>query len=411
MDYIWENIQSSPHSDRVIFLKNQAYQYAAKKSFKAAFKEKWHVDIPDFDIEVKRLPSLAYKPKFKTRLRNANADTWHAFIQIFDKGRSLEYATGAYNMRYEILFRLINGQDLSIITNRVVFLNIVQWAPLPGQIVLTRLPGDPAQFMSLIDSIANFTIDTTAAYNKEFEIGLAYVYDETEINLTPKHRVSKFPVATLRVDVDEVGKHKNVGSNSLGGALTLLTGIRTDKVKSVKYMATHSFFDVDDTIKVTMKYIDEQSAERERVNHDDGYKSLEKSEYNSARILDKDSRNYITKGADTLGWYMVSFERSAKVWKQMWNGIDTATINILPFEWNNGFTREMRLTGKLNDQDFSMETIENGANQKFVLNGEYIAKVNGRNSFNASLFHDLDQETVNVIAVLCKISDYYFRYE
>jgi hypothetical protein len=411
-DYVWENTPGVPSkADRVIFLKEASFRDEARKSFINAFEKIWFADVPSFDINIKPLPAFSFRPKFKTKLKNADSGVMYAFIQVFDKGQSLNYESGASQTDFEILFRLINGKDGSTVSDRATFISFVRNAPIAGEIVLNRLPGDPASFTNLIDSVAVFTLDTAAADNKQFEIAPAYVYDKIQLHLTRNQTLSKFSISTDRVKIEEVGKKKNIVGNSLAGAFTLLSGVGTEKVKAVKHVATHSFFDGTDTFYASMKYADEQRAERERVKHDDGYKSLEKGEYYSARILDKQATNFVLKGEDTIGWFKVNFEGSSAAWNQMWNGYDTSTIKSFPSEWNNALTTEMRLSGQIGKQDFSLVTLDKGAIKKLTINNVQVANTYGRNTLQAALFHDISEENLNINIVLSRVCNYYFNFQ
>jgi hypothetical protein len=411
-EYVWEHTPGVPaKADRVIFLKEASFRDQARKSFIDAFQKIWFVDVPVFDINIKPLSGFSFRPKFKTKLKNADMDVMYAFIQVFDKGQSLNYESGAYQTEFEILFRLINGKDGSIVSDRATFISFVRKAPLGGEIVLNRLPGDPVSFMNLIDSLAVSTLDTNATDHKQFELRPAYVYDKSQLHLTRKQTVGKFSISTNRVKIDEIGKKKNVVGNSLAGAFTLFSGVGTEKVKAVKYEATHSFFDGTDTIYVPIKYSDEQRAGRERVKHDDGYKSLERGEYYSARILDKEAINFMLKGVDTIGWFKVNFEGSSAAWSQMWNGFDTSTITSFPSEWNNVLTTEMRLSGQIGKQDFSVVTLDKGAIKKLTFDDVHVANIYGRDTLQAALFHDISEENLNIIIALSRACNYYFNFQ
>jgi hypothetical protein len=160
-----------------------------------------------------------------------------------------------------------------------------------------------------------------------------------------------------------------------------------------------------------MKYSDEQRAGRERVKHDDGYKSLERGEYYSARILDKEAINFMLKGEDTVGWFKVNFEKSSAAWSHMWNGFDTSSITSFPAEWNNALSTEMRLSGQIGKQDFSLVTMDKGAIKKLTINDVHVANTYGRDTLQAALFNDISEDNLKINIVLSRICNYYFNFQ
>jgi hypothetical protein len=401
-EYTWQKdfTESTP---RLIIPMDDSAKQLIKNSFVKSMQKHWNIDLPDLTLDVKPLSFLASKPKFKTVIKDRDAASWYLFLQVYDKGNFSffpEPCDDSLTTTLELKCRLINGSNDSLVFDRNLIVEIYRQGPPPDQVVLKRLPAYPPGFVQGFDSIANWLFDTTAVAQRSLVLKPACRYDEKATYNNPLsvlyfdasregiHQLSvpEFSFQTLPVSYKKLDTKNNIGGNTAGGALTLLTGIQTNKRKSYAYQADNSFRDNDSIIHCMVNYVEVETAERRReTTHENGSKSYssKSTEYRLlGRYIDTASHHTITMGNEVLVTFSIQYLPPPVIENRQslaWNGSDSSTIMAMPKEWNNKTVEEdVFLDGKIAGDSFLMKTSKGTRIKDFYINDQLTMTLHGK---------------------------------
>jgi hypothetical protein len=376
------------------------------------------------------LSFLALKPKFKTQLKDKKPGKWYLFLQVYENiytpGNLLE--EDAISTVLELKCKLINGANDSVIIDKALTVNIQEETPPPDQVQLTRLPAYPASFVKGFDSIATWLFEPKPVSQKSLKLKPACIFQPTILmekpitklmfkrDLLGIHQLTApaFSFQASAPKVEKTGIKRNVGGRSVGGALTLLTGIGSSKTKSYEYKADYPFRDNDSTYHCFIGYTEDEMAERDRVRNNDGSVSTQSTDYKtSARYTNPHFLHVITMGADTLATFNITNKIEAAVLKsydQIWDGRDSSTIIHLPPVWNNKVPeRDLDISGKMGGISFNMKTLKGKRIKDFYINDQLVATIYGQNEpVIAYIFQPISTRKLKLFTILSSLPYFYF---
>jgi hypothetical protein len=438
-EYIWQKDQTAFANQRVIIPSDDSARHSMQHSFARAIQQRWNIEVPEFSLSVKPLSFFSFSgsPKFNTKLKDKQANTWYLFLQIYDRGNSfLSYNyDDSLSTTLELKCRLVSGTNDSVILDRSLSVNMYKEPAPPDQVVLVRLPSYPPYFVQAFDSIAAWLFQADEINEKNIRLKPACVFIET--NTTPS------PVAQLAFesDHDNIDHHtepvfsfhtpgpiyaktksiKNTGGNLASGAITLLSGVNINKERAFEYNADFPFEMKDSTAyHCVIHYAEHESAERERekTTDDNGSKmySVRSSSYNmNERHIDSSFLQVITLGRDTLATFHLVFkpgENEKNSYTRFWDGNDSATISALPRGWTNSKAiANAMLSGKMAGQPFFMNTSNEITAKEFFINGQPAMIMYGKTvPAKALLFQPLSAQQVKLFTILSAVPYAYFNY-
>lgn len=384
-DYIWQNklLTESTGSEVNILLKEE-YKRAIEKSFLAALQQRWKTEISPFTLKVKSFSLLSFSPtpKFNTKLKEKQPGTWYLFLQMFADGNAeFHNEDGSIGTPIYTKIKIVSAGDSVIFERNLTVKMNIEKAP-SDQVVLERLKAHPSNYLKAFDSIAVWLFQPENITKKDVWLKPACVFMERnqesptitrlifENSDTMIHQLTQpqYLFQTTGPTFTKQASNKNAGGNTASGAVTLFTGISINKVKINEYAASFPFKEDDGTVyNCIVNYAEKESSvrEREKTVGSDGSKSysLKSGAYSlSERRTDSQYVNIITRGTDTVANFTIHFTRNANNrshYKQLWDGIDSASIIDLPDEWNNKSEEDnimVRVTAA--DKVFYMETKE-----------------------------------------------------
>lgn len=439
-EYIWEKVGGSSlaqDKSRIIIASEDSARKAIGDYFAAALQKRWKIEMQDASLSVKPPAMFVMVPKFKTKLKEKQPGIWYLFLQIFDK-KEITYVSAENNERrlstLVLKCRLIDGGSDSMILDRVLTVELYEQPPPPGQVVLSRLPGYPSNFVQAFDSIAKWLFQPEDPGQKIIRIKPACVFTasasqaipvaELVFNSTSKSidhlTPPSFSFKTPGPGYKRLGVKRNWGGNTVGGVITLFTGISGNKVKIFEYSADFPFEENDSVYHCIVNYAERESAERtrEKTRNSDGSKSysLERGSYELVgRGTDSTFVNAITLADDTLATFWMSYISAAKErnnYKQYWDGSDSSTIAPLPREWNNIWGEDnVEIAGQMGANTFSMKTSAENNAKEFYLDDHLVMTVLGRVlPAKAFLFQSLSQHQIKMFTILASLPYPYFNY-
>lgn len=201
----------------------------------------------------------------------------------------------------------------------------------------------------------------------------------------------------------------------MAGHFTLLTGIGSTKTKSYKYRADYAYKDNDSTYHCLIDYLEDVTADRERVKDSDGSVSMQSTDFRlSARYADPKSQNVITLGEDTLAIFNITNKNEAIAltsYDQMWDGTDSTTIVPLPASWNNKFAeKDIVITGKMGADTFTMKSWKGKRIKEYYINDQLAVIFQGSSEpVSGLLFHPLSTRQLKLFTILSSLPYDYFN--
>ncbi|HWJ30218.1 MAG TPA: hypothetical protein VNS32_27025, partial [Flavisolibacter sp.] len=283
VEYVWER---QAGDNRIVVAKDSAYQKMLKASIANGIAGKRHVDMPSVDLKVIKLPSLRTQPKFTTSVSNADSTKRYLFLQFYDASIPINTNNTSFSARINVKYRLIAAGAEN--TDRYVSYKVFRRNPQPGQTVINRFPFLPMQFKMLCDTIVNSILNDETENEKEIWLDPACGYDEEHQISNPvafqfsnnRHSVTVsgdngFSMLLDSVTEERTGKVKHGVGNTASTLLTFFSNIDTDKKRSARYSANHTYSEGSSTYHAYINYVDSKVAERRRVKDEDGNKSIE----------------------------------------------------------------------------------------------------------------------------------------
>jgi len=429
IEYVWEKDRRAATMgtlSRVVFMAETSYQLWFKKNVVNAIRSCWQIEN-DFSITYRQLSGFSETPKFKTRLKDKDPSKIYLFLQLFDKADyyNISFDTATSGI-LKVNYQLISGKDNSVLANKFFTVKLLRLPTPAGQLPLVRLVGHPRDFINGLDTILAWCFKDSVAHDRDILLKPAVVFDSTAHEKQPVASLDythgggkimvknkpEFEITIMDATARQTGKRKNVGSNSVAGALTLLTGIETNKTRSYYFESDHPFSDGKQLFHCIMYYIEEEGSERRRIKHDDGSRSMERGDFvYLGRRVNTNAKNSIVVTGDTICNFFMSFNSHRPQHTKMWNGDDSTTIVPLPLTWNNNKINEIQLSGELLNNKFTLETSNDGVLKKFTINDKIVAVISGRPvPEKITLYSEVDKMTLKIFTILSLISDNYRNY-
>ncbi len=439
-EYEWEKFEGtmlSSNKSRIIFASEDSVKRSIKNAFAIALQKRWNLEMPEASLSVKPLGIFSNMPKFKTRLKEKKAGTWHLFLQIFDRGKGLFFSSEKEDNLVSTLVlkcRLIDGSNDSMILDRTLTVELYEQPAVPGQIVLSRLAGYPPNFVQAFDSIAKWLFQPEDPGQKIIRLKPACVFTNSASPVTPITELAfnsntksivhlnqpSFSFKTPGPGYKRVGVKRNLGGNTLGGAITLFTGIGGNKVRIFEYSADFPFEESDSVYHCIINYAERESAERtrEKTRNIDGSKSYSVSSGSYefvGRGIDSSFVHVITLGTDTLATFHISYISAANErnnYERYWDGSDSSTIAPLPKKWNNtGGEDNVEIAGQMGTNSFSMKTAAENNVKTFYVDDHIVMTVLGKGiPAKALLFQSLSLRQIKMFTMLASLPYPYFNY-
>lgn len=413
-------------------------EYAINDGIKACFARaaarRWNITMPDFSLAVKSPSPFTLTPKFKTKLKDKERGKWYMFLQFFETnyGNMFYNSEDSLTTLFELKCRIINGANDSVIIDKDMQVSLYRQKAPPDQIVLTKIPAYPASFINAFDSIATWLFQQEVVTNKSVWLKPACIFTETKRPGVPLMKLvfesdnkniqhvtePAFSFQEQAHNYTRIGVKRNVGSNTLSGALTLLTGVGSSKTRVFKYNTDLPFKEADSVYHCSMIYTEREAEERTRQKetYSDGTKSYSISNGDASideRRTDPTILNSISLGNDTLATFSIRYIADEfRDYTRLWDGTDSSTIIPLPKEWKKKNQEdEVVLSGMMGADSFSMKTSKEKAVKEFYINDLPILTVYGKYlPANALLFQQLSAQRLKVFTILSSLPYAYFNY-
>ncbi|MBL7699208.1 MAG: hypothetical protein JNK79_13670 [Chitinophagaceae bacterium] len=417
-EYIWHRTTGD---GRVVLMKDTTYQEMLKRSFIKTISQKWNRDVSGFSVRVNRLPLLRMEPKFNPSVSALDTSKWYIFLQLFDEGIAMNPDYSMLATRISVKYRLVQGaivkEDLS------ASYNIMRRQPAPGQVTLNRFPFYPSHLQYEYDTIAYYVVNGLPKAQDRIWLNAACGYTDspTPANMNLRecefddhhqsismHGEDGFTIMPDSTSVVKTGKFKHGMENTIGGLITFFSNVDSEKKRSTLYTAVHSFKEGFDNYKCSIHFVDTKVADRRRVKDEEGFKSLERSEYRSEKHIRPDVLHSITLNGDTMSEFQINYTVNSENFGKMWDGSDSSTIDTLSAELNNVGRVEMEVKGKVDNEQFELVTSDLGRIKKLKLNGEEVFALYGQDKVS---YHAMDSRKLKFALLLCLLCDKYYQYK
>ena len=421
-EYIYEKDISNPKPfSRIVLLEQDSAKKLFIKSFIRAFTQKWNLDVIEPQLTVKPLKGLALFPRFKTNLELRDPAKWYLFFQVYDINRFIYTNPSNNSSSWHIKFKLINGATDSAVAEKDFYVNFNRHNPVSGQLPILRLPAFPDDYYKSFDSVATWTVRDSKESEYTITLPQAMLYNanipkpDSVINeLSFKNLIyqityqgdPQFTLTRKNVNHTKTAVKKNVGGNIAGGALTLLTGIRTEKSKRKLLTADYHFADENKQYHCFIDYSEIESAERERKRNEDGSVSNQSGDLHlTSRYVDSNDQHYIVLNSDTIARFQLHYFREQNNYKQMWNGRDITTISPLPFKWKTGYGQaEVKINGEMYGLPFTMQTTNETRIKIFTVNNELALLIKGyEKPEHVQFFIPVKEEILKAVTILASL--------
>jgi hypothetical protein len=431
-DYIWQKdfgAMSANTLPRIIIAEQDSAKDIIKNSFIKSIQQHWNVELAEVSLSVKQLPLLSNEPKFKTRLKNKEPGKWYMFLQVYDEGNPFAY-NDSLSTTLKLKCIILNGANDSIIFDRALLVSMYK-APLStGEILLTRLPAYPAVFIQAFDSIAAWLFQTEAVSEKSILLKPACVFTETTLPGVPVANLSfindaqyihqltapEFLLHATGTNIERTDAKRNKGGNTAVGAITLLTGIRSDRSRSFQYSKDFSYEDGDSAYHCFVNYIEKETAEQHRETDEYKNRSVKSESFRLHwRYTDSTFINAITVNKDTLATFSITYAADAnnrRFYNQLWDGSDTTTITPLPAAWNNGSEENnFIVSGKIEGDSFLIKAVKETTVKEVYINNQLMLIMYGMQApAKALVFQPVSTRKLKVFTILCALPYPYFNY-
>jgi hypothetical protein len=428
IEYVWEKDRSAatdganPHA---ILLSDALYQSQFKENVTKAMQDKWPGTATNFSITYRQLPGLGVAPKFETKLKNKAPDKNYIFLQLFDK---TVYSKMSYDTVVSALFRvnykLVDGRNGASLSSKGFNVRLLRQPVAAGQVQLYKLAANPGDLLNALDSIIKRCLNDNTVTPVDLTVQPAVVYD-TSTQSSPTKKLNffsvddiiqlrddqSFAIRKMEVISRPTRKKKNVGGNLLGGALTVLTGVTSEKKKYYEYLDDHAFSDGKQLFHCLIGYTQFESTETIRVKNEDGNYELVHGEQYSGRFIDPKKDNNIIVIGDTVCTFKMHSNNRTYFYSKMWNGSDTSTVASLPFIWNNGAVKEWEMNGTMLGTSFTLESLNDGSPTILFIDGQLAALLySTKLPVYATLYMNLNQQQLKLLTILSFVATNYHDY-
>lgn len=404
-----------------------------RKDFAAAIYRRWGLTMPEADLSTKPIGIFGGRLKFNTKLKDKTPNTWYMFLQVFSQNiryHSFYNTTPDLVVTLQFKCRIINSDNDSLVLDRNLTVDILTEPVPPGEVVLTKLPVNPIQFIQAFDSISSWLFDpvfeeslrsltlkpacalSEPTINDQQLTQLEFASTDTSIYMTTQ------PFITLKNPGPSYGKltkKKNFGGNTATAAATLITGVGLNKSKVNDYNADFPFIENSDSLHCILNYWERKVAYRERTSDGFGGNSLQSGEYVvDQRSTDSTYINVITLNADTIGNFTITYFASneRQNYTRLWDGADSTTIMPIPQDWNNSSgTPNVLVKGTIEGTDFIMRSSRECTIKNFFVNNNIALSLYGKLlPVKALQFQQLSAMQIKLFTILSALPYSYFNY-
>lgn len=404
-----------------------------RKDFAAAIYRRWGLTMPEADLSTKPFGIFGGRLKFNTKLKDKKPNTWYMFLQVFSQNiryHSFYNTTADLIVTLQLKCRIINGDNDSLVLDRDLTVDILTAPVSPGEVVLTKLPVHPVQFIQAFDSISSWLFDPVfekslrsltlkpacalsgPEINDQPLAQLEFVNDDTSIHMVTQ---PLFSFKTPGPGYKKLTKKKNFGGNTATAAVTLITGVGINKSKVNDHSADFSFIENTDSLHCIVNYWESKIANRERTGDGFGGHSLQSGEYVvDQRNTDSTYINVITLNTDTIASFTIDYIASdeRQHYTHLWDGTDSTTIMSIPKDWNNNSgTPNVLIKGTIEGNDFIMRSSRECTVKNFFVNNNIALSVYGKPlPVKALRFQQLSAMQIKLFTILASLPYSYFNY-
>lgn len=433
-EYIWQNdypLTTGSFNNRVIIADDDSAKILIKNSFGKALQQRWNVSMPDVSLSVKKLPLLSFRVKFKTALKDKEPGKWYLFLQVYDIGNPAIFNLKGNELSSTLIIkcRVIAGSNDSMILDKELTVKMYKEPLPPGQALLKKLPAYPMAFVHAFDSIATWLFTSGAISERSLTLKPACAFQQTAIKNKPIKELQfkndneniqlltspAFILHTGQTTYQKTDSKRNFGSNALSGALTIFTGLRTNKSRSFLYNADFPFEEDSNIYHCFLHYSEEETKDLERVKNEDRSFTTKSSDYTLlARHIEPDFLHMITSGNDTLATFHIEYSKKTKTgatYDKMWDGSDSTTITFLPPPWNNNNDEaDVLVTGNMGGNSFVMKMQGSTGMKEFFTNDRSVMLMMGSNNpARALVFQPISNEQLKLFTILSSLPYTYFN--
>jgi hypothetical protein len=306
----------------------------------------------------------------------------------------------------------------------------------PDQYVLYRVPSTPASFLQAFDSAVHKFFEPAAVSTLRFDVKPACLFIRDSVASQIRQRIrfendentvrsldgEGFSWTLGSIRNEKIGRVSKAGSNIMGGVLTNLTGIGTERVSLTRHLATIEMLEPKNPDPYTFKlfYLEEERTSRERVKNvsSTGAKSysIETSDAGFSRYIDPEATSVLTLGNDTIARFRIRNGRSAEFndpYTEMWDGMDSASVIPMPDTWANGGNyNSIYLRGTLYGKSLVMQNMKDGNQLDAYYDSVHVAtlRVTGDRPRNGVLYKaNIPPQVMKAMAMFTCLPYSYFR--
>jgi hypothetical protein len=441
MEYIYTCPESSDLFNsflnyRVVMPSDPEIADKMKQSVLTAINHRWNATVLNPHWNLKATGRYNSTKKFKTNFKKETPNNWHLFLQIIDNGsysftENQTFQNSNYTpFYYQFNVQIIDGNDKSIIFSNKMTVEMQRRSAPDGQLLLQTLPFLADSFVQAFDTAVQTLFAPTPQSELKLEVAPACLFldiNKTLENTKKLNFVSKndslIELLQLKQEwivqnssTQKKKKINHLGENVSSYALTLLTGIGTDKIKEIEYATKFGFVDTSDNTHYfcEIPFIEGAygSNEREVTKEANGQKSYELVDGNSrvSRSFKPDQICYLIREKDTIGNFkFITGERagSKNSIPQYWDGKNDSTISDIPEYWKNSesylSSNQYFLDGELNKVHFIIENSKAGKQTDIEINDQEIMKlkiVNDKPVFGLLYPNTADEKTLSILMML-----------
>lgn len=435
------------YTSRIVLAQDEVVAEKMKQSVLAAINNRWNSVVLDPKWKMNTEFIFHKPPKFKTKLKKGIPGSWHLFFQIIDNGpypiddekihpfqsfppfETLDYAP--YYMKIKAL--IVDGSNETVIFSNEMDIQMQRTQVPLGQILLQRVPALTDSFLQAFDKAMQLFFTETPQKELELKITPACLFldvDKTLVEAKKINFVSKNDsiIEQLQLKKEwviqnsrtEKTKRKNNFENNLfNSSLTLLTGLKTDKIREMGYQTTFGFTDLNEMAhyycKIPFTEERRESKEREVTWDSNGHKSYEtylNGELSVSRSIDPKQLIYLIRDKDTIGSFKITIGSNKDQFSQGWDGKNESTLMPISESWfninyqQNTNTSSYILEGELYKTPFVIEKSKAGCQVDINIKEQDVATLktyNNKPVFGLLYTPPSDEKVFTVLMMLSSL--------
>ncbi|MCU0395871.1 MAG: hypothetical protein MUF29_08170 [Chitinophagaceae bacterium] len=399
--------EGSP-AERVVFALNDSLARQMSGSIVAAINRQWGCSLPNEGMAVEKGGGLlGTGGKFKPKTRKLEPDKIHVFMRVTDFGQGgttgfLYHLTGTQpeqEVPYLITLecKAFQGSGGEEVFSRTMQLELRKKPVPPGQYALRRVPALPKHFVQAFDSAVRrfFTMADPGSLSLNVDPVCLWVEDSVARQVRrPIRFEGDGSVVRLaenpgmewtlgRPETRKMGRVDKTGANLLGSALTMFTGVGSEKVRVTRHLASLPMQakEQPEPYVFHIPYLEEERESRERVRTPSGTGTTTSvqttGDRSLERYIDREQAAWLMLGADTIARFRLDYGKSAQfsnLFRECWNGSDTATRVPMPAAWSNqGSFVPIYITGQLYGKPFTLQNSRDGFQMDMYYDGQHLA--------------------------------------